>query len=130
VRSCPHTAADEEHARTRAALPPELRAQLDGVRAMVTYMPRVGPHRQCSECPCTFRRTEGDRRSDTCSNECARARANRLRRRKGYREYKIARMRCARCGDPFEPKRLDARYCSNACRQAAYRAAKAAGSTG
>ena len=29
--------------------------------------------------------------------------------------------RCAACDDPFEPKRLDAKYCSPACRQRAHR---------
>jgi hypothetical protein len=29
---------------------------------------------------------------------------------------------CAVCGRDFEPKRADARYCSGACRMAAYRA--------
>jgi hypothetical protein len=28
---------------------------------------------------------------------------------------------CDRCGGRFEPSRSDARYCSNACRQKAYR---------
>jgi hypothetical protein len=31
---------------------------------------------------------------------------------------------CAHCGEPFEPKRTDQRFCSNACRQAAYRERK------
>jgi hypothetical protein len=30
-------------------------------------------------------------------------------------------MICARCQSEFEPKRRDARYCCDACRQAAYR---------
>jgi hypothetical protein len=30
--------------------------------------------------------------------------------------------RCEKCGSPYEPSRRDAVYCSNACRQAAYRA--------
>jgi len=29
---------------------------------------------------------------------------------------------CVHCGDTFEPMRSDSRYCSNRCRQAAYRA--------
>ena len=32
---------------------------------------------------------------------------------------------CDQCGDPFTPIRADARYCSPACRQKAYRAPKA-----
>jgi hypothetical protein len=33
---------------------------------------------------------------------------------------------CARCGESFTPPRSDARYCSPACRQAAYRERKVA----
>jgi hypothetical protein len=34
--------------------------------------------------------------------------------------------RCARCGEVFEPTRGDARFCSSACRQRAYRQRRAA----
>ena len=30
---------------------------------------------------------------------------------------------CQACGEPFKPRRADAKFCSNACRQKAYRAA-------
>ena len=32
---------------------------------------------------------------------------------------------CAVCGEPLVPARRDKRFCSNACRQACYRARKA-----
>lgn len=32
---------------------------------------------------------------------------------------------CARCGESYEPLRSDSRFCTNACRQAAYRTRKA-----
>jgi ferredoxin len=31
---------------------------------------------------------------------------------------------CEQCGEPLKAKRLDAAFCSNACRQAAYRKAE------
>ena len=34
---------------------------------------------------------------------------------------------CAQCGEHFEPKRSDSRYCSSACRQKAYRERSAGG---
>ncbi len=33
---------------------------------------------------------------------------------------------CEGCGEPFKPLRTDAKFCSNACRQAAYRRGKKA----
>jgi hypothetical protein len=50
-----------------------------------------------------------------CSNRCAQ-RARRAARRASVRAH------CANCGVMFTPSRSDARHCSNACRQAAYRA--------
>jgi hypothetical protein len=50
-----------------------------------------------------------------CSDRC-RYRARDARRRKS------TTVECARCGEPFEQTRSDARYCSNACRQATHRA--------
>jgi hypothetical protein len=37
-----------------------------------------------------------------------------------------AERRCETCGEAFSSKRADARHCSGACRQAAYRARKPA----
>jgi uncharacterized OB-fold protein len=36
----------------------------------------------------------------------------------------LVTLKCARCGGMFEPPRTDQRFCSNACRQAAYRERK------
>lgn len=59
-----------------------------------------------------------------CSEACKRKQAS-------QRYAAIARQRraeargpsrqCAVCGEPFEPARADARYCSPACKQKAYR---------
>lgn len=49
-----------------------------------------------------------------CSNRCEQ-RERRARKRSGRRAT------CANCGSIFPPKRRDVRFCSNACRQAAYR---------
>jgi hypothetical protein len=52
-----------------------------------------------------------------CTEACARA-ARRARRRRGRRQLPAV---CARCLAGFVATRPDARYCSGACRQAAYR---------
>ena len=53
--------------------------------------------------------------SDAC---CAVAKAKRVEERKqAHRSEHI----CKVCGKAFSSKRTDARYCSNACRQKAYR---------
>jgi hypothetical protein len=60
-----------------------------------------------------------------CSPECSYK--TRLERRKQLRRLKREaratreRVTCKHCGQPFVPKRDDARYCSAACKQAAYR---------
>ena len=59
------------------------------------------------------------RASCFCSERCAAvARAARARH-----ERRLARSSrsCERCGQTFEPKRADAKFCSVACKQAAYR---------
>jgi hypothetical protein len=68
----------------------------------------------CSQCGRTgFRRSNVILRRGICKTCYVRAwRAER-------RERAIAW--CAFCGMAFKPIRHDARYCSNACRQAAYR---------
>ncbi len=57
-----------------------------------------------------------------CSERCARRLYNR------HRSEKRARARrstcCSACGEQMSPSRSDARYCSNACRQRAYRERK------
>jgi hypothetical protein len=51
----------------------------------------------------------------TCSTRCAEAVA--AARRSAHRTPR----ECADCGQTFQPRRVDARYCSDACRQKAYR---------
>jgi transposase len=58
----------------------------------------------------------------TCSKRCSKL-VERERRRVTHE----ARC-CDVCGEEFTPKRSDARYCSNSCRQDAYRKRKLGGS--
>ncbi len=51
-----------------------------------------------------------------CSLQCRVILFNRLSRR-GAANPRV----CEACGEEFQPKRFDARYCSPACRQKAYR---------
>lgn len=56
-----------------------------------------------------------------CSQRCRRRVLQTVRKAK--RQARQADVRpCADCGQPFSGRRSDARYCSNACRQAAWRA--------
>ena len=56
---------------------------------------------------------------ETCSRRCSeRVTADRKR-------VHVAPRTCEACGVEFTPRRTDARYCSNACRQDAYRQRKA-----
>lgn len=43
------------------------------------------------------------------------------RRQREYRQIHRQDLVCQCCGEKFTPKRADARYCSNACRQKDYR---------
>ena len=43
------------------------------------------------------------------------------RRQREYRQMRRQNLICQCCGEKFTPKRADARYCSNACRQKDYR---------
>jgi hypothetical protein len=61
----------------------------------------------------------------TCSHECRKAvyvAISRERRRRGW----VKALACALCGASFMPKRSDARYCSVACKQKAFRRRTAA----
>jgi DNA-directed RNA polymerase subunit RPC12/RpoP len=57
------------------------------------------------------------RRVVTCSKACARLVV--ARRRADIREGR--RFACSSCGEEYQPARADSRFCSNACRQSAYR---------
>lgn len=61
----------------------------------------------------------------TCCERC-RLRALAVRRRTGRAALRDGQI-CDVCGDDFDPPRSDARYCSNRCRQKAYRARKNGG---
>jgi hypothetical protein len=50
-----------------------------------------------------------------CSNRCAQ------RVRRGQRRACRTMIHCSACGSAFRPKRSDARFCSAACKQKAYR---------
>ena len=53
-----------------------------------------------------------------CSDECRRAVYAKLARERRQNAEQV----CATCGNDFIPKRSDAKYCSVACKQKAYRA--------
>jgi hypothetical protein len=62
-----------------------------------------------------------------CSYRCAkRAEVERARERRRAERERCGDSTCADCGEQFTPRRLDSTYCSNACRQRAYRRRKAA----
>jgi hypothetical protein len=80
----------------------------------------------CEECgrPVVFGLVLPHRRF-FCSRSCANkhyARPHNARRAE-QRAAQRANSTCAQCGHAFNPSRSDARYCSPACRQTAYRAA-------
>jgi hypothetical protein len=53
--------------------------------------------------------------AEVCSNRCA----QRVRRR--LKRAARDKVNCTECGKSFQPKRSDTQFCSNACRQKAYR---------
>lgn len=57
-----------------------------------------------------------------CSAECR----NAIRRTDRKMSRELHKVECQECGELFSPKRSDAVWCSNACRQRAYRKRKAA----
>ena len=82
----------------------------------------VIPMDYCDRCRAQY---DKKREEDNEREEKERQRKNE-RQRERYevrREHWLARQRptaCATCGEKFEPKRSDAKYCSAACRQRAY----------
>lgn len=86
----------------------------------------------CPNCGCRFhKRNRGWYRrpwsrsggSDSCSLFC-REKLDREydnRRARERRAKKRGDRECAQCGETFEPRRTDSVYCSNRCRQKAYR---------
>jgi hypothetical protein len=71
-------------------------------------------HSACQGCGRTLGRVNFDP-AKACSTECARV-AHNVRRRVDTQPAE-----CETCGGTFTPPRADARYCSPACRQKAYR---------
>jgi hypothetical protein len=64
-----------------------------------------------------------------CSHECQQANRNEQRAEQRERERQRRQrkpIKCARCGKRVPPERSTRRYCSDACRQAAYRQRQAA----
>lgn len=73
------------------------------------------PPRTCRTCGRLFYACATRWCSDRCEN------AERTERRREAREQARSRHWCRECGERFTPPRADARYCSPACRQKAYR---------
>jgi hypothetical protein len=69
-------------------------------------------------------RDENYKQQSFCSERCRRA--GRLATARDQRRHVRGTTRaCERCDEQFEPTRTDSRFCSNSCRQAAYRARSA-----
>jgi hypothetical protein len=83
-----------------------------------------GPCEGCGRSVTVHRGLWADRHFH-CSTKCQFA--SQARRRKETRARSRGGMTCEVCAEPFEPARSDARYCSSACRQDAYRKRKIAG---
>jgi hypothetical protein len=84
---------------------------------------RNWPSAPCTTCGRLVVQTRGGwwhkRARNFCCRECERLfyQAYNREKREAAREPRD----CARCGERFWPARSDARYCKDACRQAAYR---------
>jgi hypothetical protein len=78
----------------------------------------------CENCDRVVTRVGGQRRGKraACSPECDESLRKALRN--AARQVPRANLRCAVCRNEFTPNRADARYCTNACRQDAYRKRK------
>ena len=83
-----------------------------------TWIPE--PPHCCRTCGRMFRAARAAYCSDRCEN------AGRTDRQRAAREGLRSRRQCSACGEFFAAPRGDARYCSPACRQKAYRERKSA----
>jgi hypothetical protein len=83
------------------------------------YTSQFRPPQPCGNCSRPVFRYLRHKRKETvfCSEACQRAIHNSRARLKRIRELKL----CAKCGEPFIPKRTDSKYCSVACKQSMYR---------
>jgi hypothetical protein len=78
---------------------------------------------KCDICGKMFSKSrhEGHTRTDVCSDSCAYVRDKRNQKEK---KLQARITKCSVCGRKFVPSRKGAIYCSDKCRQAAYRARK------
>jgi hypothetical protein len=76
---------------------------------------------QCVDCGEVFYHREGQRAPSRCRT-CERSARNASQRRRRAARRAV-RSACARCGTALSEPRAARRFCSDACRQAAYRAA-------
>lgn len=60
---------------------------------------------------------------NTCSDRCAKSRRDATRTKGAPRQRRVEHEHrtCRHCGEPFVPKRVDARFCSTRCRVASHR---------
>jgi hypothetical protein len=92
-------------------------------------LPEFGPDeswrwhepRSCEHCqrPVVLVRRRKVPKHVVCGSDCRRA--LQLAAAKAKRARRRGTTTCLRCKEEFQPRRLDARYCSAACRQSAYR---------
>lgn len=82
---------------------------------------RFGPPQPCEHCkrPVLYQQSYRRRWHAFCCDCCQWLYYDRLARER--RAQKRQGMTCTECGTEFVPKRADAKYCSGACRQKAYR---------
>ena len=91
--------------------------------------PNISPERPCEFCGrrvTIVNDPRPRRRHVFCSKRCTWRAAN--RQTKALRAEARQSRTCETCGRPFVPRRADAKRCSPACRQAAYRRRRAQGS--
>lgn len=87
----------------------------------VKYWETTYEHTECDGCgrPMARQRDRKHRKYDWCSNACRRNNSARVRRERARTD-----LTCQQCHESFDADRSDAKYCSNACRQKAYRQRK------
>jgi hypothetical protein len=76
----------------------------------------------CRGCGRPLYQLQGSFRRLECSHRCRTVAYNRRRRAAAAAKREVL---CVTCGQPFTPPRASSRYCSNACRQRAYRQRRA-----
>ena len=78
--------------------------------------------KQCQECQGYFiGRYAAQVCGETCHTKRRRRQVNANNAKRNRHVYRDEDRDCCQCGRPFMPSRSDAKYCSAACRQAAYR---------